>query len=232
MSNPVCIITGVGPGTGSALVQQFVKKYRVAMLARNVERLEEIVATTPNTYAYPCDVMDSAALLDTIKCIQQDLGEPAVVIHNAVAGTFGDVLSVDPKHLERNFKVNTMAMLHLIQATAPAMISAGQGAILATGNTSAYRGVANFAAFAPTKSAQRILLESAARSLGPQGIHVAFVAIDAVIDLPWTRERFADKPDDFFCKTSDIARECFHIVHQPKSSWTFDTVIRPYGENW
>ena len=63
------------------------------------------------------------------------------------------------------------------------MIEAGQGAIIASGNTSALRGKANFAGFAPTKAAQRILAESIARELGPKGIHVAYVLIDAVIDL-------------------------------------------------
>lgn len=43
-----------------------------------------------------------------------------------------------------------------------------------------------------------------ARSLGPRGIHVAYVVIDAVIDVPWTRERFAGKPDDFFAKPEDL----------------------------
>ena len=40
------------------------------------------------------------------------------------------------------------------------------GTIIATGNTSALRGKANFAGFAPTKAAQRILAESIARDLG------------------------------------------------------------------
>ena len=50
-----------------------------------------------------------------------------------------------------------------------------------------WRGKAAFAGFAPTKAAQRILAESLARTLGPQGVHVAYVVIDAVIDVPWTR---------------------------------------------
>ena len=37
-----------------------------------------------------------------------------------------------------------------------------------------------------------------ARELGPNGVHVAYIVIDAVIDVPSARERFNDKPDDFF----------------------------------
>jgi hypothetical protein len=29
-------------------------------------------------------------------------------------------------------------------------------------------------------------------------VHVAYLVIDAVIDVPWARERFKQKPDEFF----------------------------------
>ena len=41
------------------------------------------------------------------------------------------------------------------------------------------------------KAAQRSLAESMARSLWPQGIHVALVVVDAVVDLPRTRRKHA-----------------------------------------
>jgi hypothetical protein len=53
-----------------------------------------------------------------------------------------------------------------------------------------------------------------------------------VIDLEWTRKFFAGKPDEFFCQPSDIAEEVFRIAHQPRSAWSFESVIRPYGEVW
>jgi NAD(P)-dependent dehydrogenase (short-subunit alcohol dehydrogenase family) len=62
------------------------------------------------------------------------------------------------------------------------MIRAARGTIMVTGNASAARGEANLAGSAPTKAAQRILAESIARELGPRGIHVAYVLVDAVID--------------------------------------------------
>ena len=125
-----------------------------------------------------------------------------------------------------------MALLQLARLATPDMIESGSGAIICTGNTSAYRGRANFAGFAPTKAAQRMLLESIAREAGPKGIHAAYVAIDAVIDLEWTRKVFPDKEDDFFCKPQDIAAECYRIAHQPKSAWSAESVIRPFGETW
>ncbi len=72
-----------------------------------------------------------------------------------------------------------------------------------------------------------------ARDLGPKGIHVAYITIDAAIDTPWTRDVFnRDKPDNFFSKPVDIADEVFHVAHQPRSTWSFDVEIRPYIEKW
>ncbi len=232
MSEEVCLITGVGPGTGTALARRFAEGYRVAMIARTADRLAALESELPGARGFPCDVSDETQLAATYEQIRDELGDPAVLIHNAVGGAFGDFLEIAPKVLNRNFQVNTMALLHLAKRVAPAMIERGKGAILCTGNTSTYRGKAAFAGFAPTKAAQRILAESMARTLGPKGVHVAYVAVDAVIDLAWTRKSFPDKPDSFFCKPADIASECWHLVHQPPSAWTFDIQIRPAAEIW
>jgi len=229
---PVCLITGVGPGTGSALARRFGQVYRVAMIARKAERLAKLEAEIARSRGLVCDVADEAALHETFATIQREMGPPEIVIHNAVGGAFGDFQTIDPAVLRRNFEVNTMALLHLARLAAPAMVEAGRGTILCTGNTSTYRGKAAFAGFAPTKAAQRILAESMARSLGPEGVHVAYLAIDAVIDVPWTRRAQPDKPDTFFCLPEDIANECWHLAHQPRSAWTFDVQIRPDAEAW
>ena len=232
MNKNICLITGVGPGTGSALVRRFSQKYRVAMLARTEGRLTNLENELEGVKGYVCDVSDSQALETTLDLVKRELGAPSVLVHNAVGGAFGSFLEIDPSVLENNFQVNTMALLHLGRSLAPDMISNGEGAIIITGNTSAFRGMAGFAGFAPTKAAQRVLAESMARDLGPKGVHVGYVAIDAVIDLEWTRNRMPDQPDDYFCKPDDIAEECYRIAHQSKSAWSFNSIIRPFGENW
>ena len=232
MSRPTCLITGVGPGTGTALARRFQEKYDIAMIARDPKRLDAVANSIDHAYAYPCDVIDSEALRATIARIKSERGPIEVLIHNAVGGAFGDVFAHDSSVIRRNFEINTVAFLELIQQIAPDMQKAGHGAILATGNTSALRGKAETPHFAPTKAAQRILAESAARRLGPDGIHVAYILIDAVIDVPWTREIATDKPDDFFIQPVDIAETIWHVVHQPRSSWSFNVELRPFGESW
>ena len=233
MDKGVCLVTGVGPGTGAALVRRFAAEgYRVAMLARDVARLEKLAAEVPGTHAFPVDVGDLDALRVALARVRAELGAPSVLLHNAVAGGFGSFETVKPEELEQRFRVNVTSLLVLAQELAPAMIEAGRGAIVVTGNTSAWRGKASFAGFAPTKAAQRILAESLARSLGPKGVHVAYVVIDAVIDVPWTRSAFKDRPDDFFIQPAGIADAVHHLVQQQRSAWTFELDLRPFGENW
>jgi len=233
MTAPVCLISGVGPGTGSALARRFAEGgYRVALLARNEGRLAALEKELLSAKGYRCDVSDAAQVEAAASAVERDLGNPDVVIHNAVGGAFGTFLEIDPQILNRNFQVNTMGLLYLARQFAPAMVTSGKGAIIATGNTSALRGKPGFAGFAPTKAAQRILAEAMARDLGPKGVHVAYVIVDAVIDLEWTRKRWPDRPDDFFIKPKAIADEIWHVAHQHRSAWSFNVELRPFGESW
>jgi short-subunit dehydrogenase len=233
MTAPVCLISGVGAGTGTALARRFAEGgYRLALFARSEERLGALEKELVNAKGYRCDVSDPAEINAAASAVERDLGNPAVVIHNAVGGAFGTFQEIDPQILNRNFQVNTMGLLYLAQRFAPAMVGAGKGAIIATGNTSALRGKAGFAGFAPTKAAQRILAEAMARDLGPKGVHVAYIIVDAVIDLEWTRKRWPERPDDFFIKPAAIADEIWHVAHQSRSAWSFNVELRPFGESW
>lgn len=241
-TRPVVLITGVGPGTGAATARRFAAGgYRVAMLARGATRLKDLEEELPGSRAFVCDVSDESAIDVAVTRVTAEMGPPEVLIHNAVGGVsgsesidgvMGSFLEIEPASLEYNFKVNTMALLHLARRVAPSMIEAGRGSIVVTGNTSALRGKAGFSAFAPTKAAQRILSESMARHLGPKGVHVSYVVIDAVIDVPWTRRFFAKESDDFFIKPAAIADELWHVVHQDRSAWSFLVEVRPFRESW
>lgn len=226
---PLALVTGVGPGTGAATVRRLSQGgYQVAMIARNADRLAQLADAIPGTSAHPCDVTDRDALARVL----EEVGHPQLVVHNAVGGAFGAFQNIKADTLSRNFEINTMALFHLAQLTAPAMIEAGKGAIIVTGNGASQRGKAAFAGFAPTKAAQRILAESLARDLGPKGVHVAYLVIDAAIDVPWQRELQPDRPDDFFISPESIADEIFHLAHQPKDAWSFLAEVRPYHEVW
>ena len=246
MNSAVAVVIGVGDGTGAAIVRRFASGgYRVAMLARNRDRLSALERELPACRSFPCDVSDLEALGATLKAIERDLGEASVVVYNAVRATFGRYTDNAAEDFERNFRVNCAGLLKVAQVLAPGMESRRAGAIVVTGNTAAYRGIPSYTLFAPTKAAQRVLAEALARDLGPKGVHVAYVAVDAVIDATWSKQlpvqglatepidRVTDpKTEEYFALPADIAEEVFHVAHQPKSTWAFDVVVRPFGEKW
>ena len=233
MSKKIALITGVGPGTGSSIARRFSDGgYKIAMIARDKERLKSLEDELEDSKGYSCELRNQEYLNSTIDNIIKDFGYPDVFIHNAVRGTRGNFLEFTSEELQSNFDINVLALHRIAQKVAPEMIKKGKGAIIVTGNTSAHRGKANFGGTASTKAAQKILTESFARYLNPKGIHVAYITIDAAIDLEWTRKAWPDKPDDFFIQPDDIASEVWHITNQSKSAWTFDHWLRPFGEIW
>jgi NADP-dependent 3-hydroxy acid dehydrogenase YdfG len=230
------MITGLGEGTGGYTAKKFSKEgYRIAMLARSVERLQRFEKELEGSKGYVCDVSNIEHLKETCFKIKNEMGAPEVLIHNAVKGNFEKLLDGKPEWLEENFRINTTSLLYLAHELIPDMIKSKKGVIIVTGNTAAKRGIANTPYFAPTKAAQRILAQSLARDFGPKGIHVAYLMVDASINTPWTRtriERQINKPDVFFAQPEDIADEIFHIAQQERSAWSFDVEIRPDIEEW
>jgi len=233
MSKPVCVVVGVGEGNGAALARAFATEgMAVALLARGTEFSSMLSAELGDARAYACDVADPAAIAEAFARIRSELGDPATLIYNAGSGSWGDVESVTLDQFEQAWRVNALGAFACAREVIPAMKAAGAGNILFIGATASLRGGPRSAAFAPAKAAQRSLAESMARSLWPAGIHVALVVIDAVVDLPRTRKAMPDRPDDFFQKPEDMAATAIWLANQPRSAWTFEAAVRPFGENW
>src|SRR4029453_6893850 len=233
MSKPICVIVGVGEGNGAALGRAFSKVgMAVVLLARQPEFAAKLAAALPDARAYACDVSDATSVSKAFERIRSDLGDPMTVVYNAGSGVWGDVESVSLEAFEASWRVNAYGALAVSREVIPAMKSAGSGNIIFIGATASRRGGPKTAAFAPAKAAQRSLAESMARTLGPAGIHVALIVVDAVVDLPRTRRMMPDKPDDFFLKPEDMAATAVWLARQKRSAWTFEADVRPFGENW
>ncbi len=233
MASPVCVVTGVGPGNGASFCRRFAGAgYRVAMLARSQERLDELESSIPGSRGFAADVGDEAAVRQAFARIRSELGPVELLIHNAGSGGFATWDDTTPEQFETAWRTNALGLLLCGREVTPDMAKAGRGSIVVIGATASRRGGPLTASFAAAKAAQRTLAESMARSLWPQGIHVAYLVIDGVIDIPRTRAFFKDKPDDFFLAPSRIADTVHHLVEQDRSAWTFELELRPFGEKW
>jgi NAD(P)-dependent dehydrogenase (short-subunit alcohol dehydrogenase family) len=233
VNKPHCIVIGVGPGTGLACAKRFAAEgYAVSMIARHQGRMDGFVETVEGATGYVVDIADMDAYRACLNKMVADHGVPKVVIYNATIATFGRYDEIEINKFELSYRVNTSGLLVTAQVLAPQMAELDDSSIVVTGNTGSQRGKPNFIGWSPSKAAQRILAEALARELGPRGIHVAYVVIDAMIDMPFARKRMGEHPDEFFAKPDDLAGEIFHVAHQPKSARSFLVELRPFTEKW
>ena len=233
MSNrDVCVVAGVGPGNGLSLVERFADEgYDVVALARDARRVREMFMDVAAT-AISCDVTDASQVEETFSEIRERHGPVDTLIYNAGSGKFATFDDVEADDLEQSWRVNTLGLFQCAKQVVPDMLDNGGGTIGVTGATASTRGKPFTTAFAQAKGAQRLLAQSLAREFGPQGIHVFLYIVDGVIDTPRTRQMMSDKPDDFFLDPDDIAQAVWTTAQQPKSAWTFELDLRPYGEEW
>lgn len=232
MNSKVCAVVGVGPGNGQAFAKRFAREgYTIALLSRSAGYSEELAAEIGDAKFYACDVTDPSAVEAAFARIEADLGAIDTLLYNAGSGVFGTFDEVDDAGFELSWRTNVMGLLYCVRAVADPMLARGSGNIIVSGATASLRGKPFTTAFAAAKAGQRSLAQSLARQLGSKGLHVALIIIDGVIDLPRTRERF-DKPDEFFLSPDDIAETVYRIAVQPKSAWSFEVDVRPFGEEW
>ncbi len=229
----VCAILGVGPGNGMGFARRFsAAGDTLALCARDGARMAEAAAQFDGARGYACDVTDDAAVADTFSAIRSDLGPVSTVIYNAGSGAWGTFDQLTPDDLLANMNINAAGLMRTAQAAVPQFREAGGGNLVVVGASAALRGRAGTIAFAAGKAAQRSVAQSLARQLGPEGIHVSYLVIDGVIDIPSTRQRMPDKGDDFFLKPDAIADAVYSLTQQHPSAWTFELDIRPFGETW
>ena len=121
------------------------------------------------------------------------------------------------------------------------MLVHGKGNIFFTGATASLRGGSGFAAFASAKFGLRAVAQAAARELGPQNIHVAHLVIDSGVDTEWVRQQIVGREGpqalenldpDRLMPPASVAASYWALYQQPRSAWTFEQEIRPFGEKW
>jgi NADP-dependent 3-hydroxy acid dehydrogenase YdfG len=226
------LVVGVGPGLGAATAKRLSKDgYRVALAARNADKLAALAKETSGL-AVAIDVTDPSSIEAGIERVETELGELHTVVWNVGSGVFGDLNKVGVDALELAFDTNTRGLFVLAKRLLPAMAARGDGALIITGATASLRGKPFTTAFAAGKAAQRSLAQSLARQYGKEGVHVALIIVDGMVDLPSTRERMPDAPQEAFISPEGFADTVSFLLQQQRSAWTFELDIRPHVEEW
>ena len=231
------IVVGVGPGLGAALVRRFAQGgHSVAMVARSREFMDELAAEVKaaggTALAITADVGDAGKIAKAFDTVRSKLGAPEVLLYNAGSGKWGTITEITPEQYENSWRTNAYGAFVCAKQAVPDMIAKRRGVILFTGATAGIKAGPMSAAFGPAKFAVRGLAQSLARDLGPRGIHVAYINVDGIIDIPHIRTRMPSLKDEDLLQPAAIAESYWHLANQDPSAWTQELDVRPFKEKF
>jgi len=222
------LIVGAGSGLSASLARRLAKDgMMVALAARRTDKLADLCAET-GAKAFACDTSDPAQVENLFAAVEAEFGVPEVVVFNASGRARGAFVDLDPADVARAISVGAYGGFLVAQQAAKRMVPRGSGAILLTGASASVKGYAKSAPFAMAKFALRGLAQSMARELAPQGIHLAHFVIDGGIR---SAVRVDSTPDSLLDPDA-IADTYMHVLHQPRTAWTWEVELRPWVETF
>ncbi|HEX5279875.1 MAG TPA: SDR family NAD(P)-dependent oxidoreductase [Micropepsaceae bacterium] len=225
------LIVGAGSGLSASIARLFARQgMQVALAARNVAKLGNLLGEIPGSKAYACDASRPDDVNNLFNRLESDTGAPDVVVYNASARARGPFIELASSDVERTLIVSAYGGFLVAQAAVKRMLREQHGAVLFTGASASIKGYPQSAPFAMGKFALRGLAQSMARELAPLGIHVAHFVIDGGIRNPGRTEP-ADKPDSLLDPDA-IAANYLHVLKQPRSAWTWEIELRPWTEKF
>jgi len=239
----VCLVVGVGDGLGSALARAFAADgYEVCMTrrARNLDALQEVAASIQaeggRARAYGVDARSEEEVVALFETIEREVGPLEVVVFNIGANVRFGIRETTARVFTKVWEMACFAGFLAGREAARVMTPRGAGSILFTGATASMRGREGFSAFAAAKAGLRVMAQSAARELGPKGIHVAHIVVDGAIDGVFTRSNRdnveALLAENRILKPEEIAANYVWLHRQPRSAWTHELDLRPWTEAW
>jgi short-subunit dehydrogenase len=194
------LLIGAGPGLGMAIARRFaVGGYRVTLVARSGDRLQELAASLSDTATevdtIEADAGDPEGLRDELAELYKADGSPGVIVYNAVMGAPDQLLSASVEHLQTAYAVDVIGAIVTAQVAAPAMKAAGFGTMIVTGGGFADHPIPALATISLGKAALRSAATMLSADLAPDGIRVATLTIAGQIaaGTPFDPTRIADR---------------------------------------
>lgn len=239
----VCLVVGAGDGVGGAIARAFALDGHETVITRRARHIDALEATAEDiraaggvVHAKGVDARSEEETVALFAEIERDIGPLEVVIFNIGANVRFPLQETTSRVFTKVWEMACYAGFLAGREAANAMVPRGTGSLFFTGATASVRGREGFAAFAAAKAGLRAIAQSAARELGPKGIHVAHVICDGSIDGVFSRENIPDLDqrlaEDRVLKPADIAQSYLALHHQKRSAWTHELDLRPWSESF
>ncbi|KAL1503560.1 hypothetical protein AB1Y20_012038 [Prymnesium parvum] len=243
-------------GLGGALPIEFAKEgYSVVIMSRsfdNLRPIEEHINTKLEGHcvAIECDCSSEESIKQAFAQVRQQVGEVDVLCYNAgyappsatatpPPGMGSNAVEmIDPSQCDMAWQVHVKGLLLCAQQVLPSMRERREGSVLVTGNSMSLRGSIDMGRAAPSKAAQRSLVQVMAQEYKPFRVHVAHVVIDGAIDAPHMRTvgtwgaklaaREKEAPGSKLLRPAEVSRLFIYLAQQHPSIWTHEIFLTPY----
>jgi NAD(P)-dependent dehydrogenase (short-subunit alcohol dehydrogenase family) len=172
----VVVVTGGSGGIGSETARRLVAAgARVALVARDPERLERAAAAT-GARAYGADLLDPGAFASAVERIEAELGEIDGLVHAVGSIVLRPLHALSVEEFRATLDVNATTAFVAIKGVIAKMMRRKRGSIVLFSTVAVHTGLANHEAIAAAKGAIEGLVRSAAISYARYGIRVNAVA--------------------------------------------------------
>jgi NAD(P)-dependent dehydrogenase (short-subunit alcohol dehydrogenase family) len=175
------VITGASRGLGFASANRlYGEGWCVVAAMRSVDtgmaRLRDATGAPeddPRLIGVPLDLTDAASIAAAAKLIEEAVGAPYALVHNAGISAAGMVEETPISLWERMFTTNLFGPVALTQALLPSMRAAGRGRIILVSSQGGVRGMPATAPYSAVKGALERWGESMAGEVAPFGLGVS-----------------------------------------------------------
>jgi len=238
-------VIGAGDYIGGAIVKKFASKgFTVFAGRRHGDKLAPLVAEVEATGGRIVGRSLDARKEDEITAFLREADAAApleVCVFSIGANVNFSLLETTERVFRKVWELACYAGFLTGREAARLMLPRGLGNIFFTGATAGLRGGVGYAAFASAKFGLRAVAQSAARELGPKGIHVAHLVIDAGVDTEWVRGRIKEREGEAalanlapgrLMRPAAVAEAYWQIYQEPRDAWSFEREIRPFAEKW
>lgn len=186
------VVTGASRGLGFASVVRLYREgWRVVAAMRTPDRgmalLREAIgsdgagADDERLIGVQLDLVDPASITAAAKAIEEAVGAPYALVHNAGISAAGVVEETDTALWQRMFATSILGPVALTQALLPSMRAAGEGRIVLVSSAAGVRGQPATAPYSAAKGALERWGESMACEIAPFGLGVT-VLVAGVYD--------------------------------------------------
>jgi NAD(P)-dependent dehydrogenase (short-subunit alcohol dehydrogenase family) len=140
------------------------------------------------------DLLDTASISAAAKAIEEAVGTPYALVHNAGISAAGMVEETDMALWQKMFATSVLGPVALTQALLPSMRAAGEGRIVLVASTAGVRGQPGTAPYSAAKGALERWGESMACEIAPFGLGVTVLVTgtydtDIITDAGTTDDR-------------------------------------------